>query len=319
VGETASSFIAGMSMTIASLMGMGLCICAYCFFREDVLAVVGVASGAKRKKRGAYGTLGVVTPTSASEGEDDEAPSASRGRKGGASRKGKGKEKEKRGTSKMGSLAPGYMRVRLETQALSLRKEIDMRDLVGEAEAFGMLREKLWVEFQSALKAKKMDHMLLLCESTAASEGATVWQLVTRDSDIDRVVGGGSLKITDKPASDSGAHFSVAFPVRNAAGESNGRGSGRKKSKGSSSAKGGERFADDDSAAVRGSNGERFADDEDDDAPVSAADTPAAAPPTRAALEGQRASGLEYTSDDERRSKRRMDKGQDKARASMLE
>ena len=40
------------------MMGLGFCICAYCFFREDMLAVADKAKRAKNKISGGSGSKG---------------------------------------------------------------------------------------------------------------------------------------------------------------------------------------------------------------------------------------------------------------------
>jgi len=297
MGDAASSVIAGMSMTIASLMGLGLCICAYCFFREDFLAVAEKASGTKRKKKNAYGTLGTVSPASADEDEEEGEPTR---RKGG--RKGK---REKRGVrTAVDVLAEGYVRVRLETQALSQKKDV----YVGEVDDIPQLREALWTEFRHALKGKRGDAMLLLCEGEESADGATTWLLITRDSEVQRVIGRGSIKIVDKPPTHSDGDFEVAFPK----GGRDARGDRRKdRNKGGRDAKGEGRFADDDDnegapAGADGAAPARFADSDEEadeqEPPVAAKEPVAKSTPVKA-------KELDYTSDDERRSKRGKPKG----------
>lgn len=56
--ESTKIIVADVSMGIASLMGLGFCICAYCFFREDMIAVANKAKHAKNKMSGKPGHKG---------------------------------------------------------------------------------------------------------------------------------------------------------------------------------------------------------------------------------------------------------------------
>lgn len=293
MGDAASSVIAGVSMTLVLLMGLALSICVYCFFREEVLAVAAKASGSKRKKKGAYGSVDGHVPSSLAEGWPDVEPDeehtdldqevdgeAEEGGGGRSSRQ--PRRTSRKGSSKreppmkgaevagVGGLAPGYcVRVRLEMNSLSQKKEVHVGE---QAKDLAQLREVIWAEF-SALKGKRAEEMLILCEGAEGS--AAPWNLVTRDSDFVRVLGRASLKVIDKPppsAEKPAPEFEVAFP-KALNGEVGGR-ANRRKGKvrsGGSNGEGG-RFADEveqhhtgggnEAVIAPGGNGVRFVDDD---------------------------------------------------------
>lgn len=238
----ASSVIAGMSMGIASLMSLGFCICAYCFFREDLLHVAEKASGGKvkRKRKGAYGVPGTVAPH---DSDSDHV-----GKKAG--RKGKGGAGKRGGRNNGEALEAGHVRVKFETSALSQKKDVDLRGV----DDLTSLKDALKQEFGHSMKGKK-EAMLYLCEGAESGEGKGIaWHLITRDSDIERVIESGSLKIMERPPNHNDNDFEVAFP--NQATEGRGR---RNKGRGSAV----ERFTDDEETGVP--DDERFEDDEDDE------------------------------------------------------
>jgi hypothetical protein len=293
MGDAASSVIAGVSMTLVLLMGLALSICVYCFFREEVLAVAAKASGSKRKKKGAYGSVDGHVTSSLAEGWPDVEPDeehtdldqevdgeAEEGGGGRSSRQ--PRRTSRKGSSKreppmkgaevagVGGLAPGYcVRVRLEMNSLSQKKEVHVGE---QAKDLAQLREVIWAEF-SALKGKRAEEMLILCEGAEGS--AAPWNLVTRDSDFVRVLGRASLKVIDKPppsAEKPAPEYEVAFP-KALNGEVGGR-ANRRKGKvrsGGSNGEGG-RFADEveqhhtgggnEAVIAPGGNGVRFVDDD---------------------------------------------------------
>lgn len=255
--EATKIIVADASMFFVSVMGLGFCICAYCFFREDLISVAHRASGGKvggkkgsKRQHAAYG----VAPTE----DDAEAP-------GGPARKGKKGKKGKRGQR----TEEGYAHVRLETRALTQKKEVR----VAEVEDLASLYTTLWSEFPSALKDTRPDQMVLLSEGAeyeVDAGGHLVWQRVTTQSDILQVLVRGSLKLTERADDFSEDDFAVAFPmvdehVVSVDGmETGGGGRNARKSKpGKNASKLGSRAVRD--GAATGASSERFADDDLDD------------------------------------------------------
>ena len=113
--ELTKHLMADLSMGIASLMGLGFCICAYCFFREDLLSVASKASGGKvgGRKGGRGPKYGVVGPQGAERIGEEQRP-GKKGKKGGKGGKGGARQ----------GVAEGYARVKIETKALSQKKEV---------------------------------------------------------------------------------------------------------------------------------------------------------------------------------------------------
>lgn len=173
---------------------------------------------------------------------------------------------------------------------------------MGSVEDFAMFKETLKSEFGHAMKGKKESGLLYLSESVDSNdaEGVSVWQLITKESDIERVISRGSIKIVERPPNHTDADYDVAFPLENGRGRRN-------------RAKGGkvERFVDDEETGAPDVE-ERFADDDEDEAAQNGATGKADSRPQKAALD--------YTSDDERRAARNASRSKsDKSGKAMLE
>jgi len=169
-------------------------------------------------------------------------------------------------------LRVGYAVVRLETAALLQKRE----EHVAGAEGWRGLRELLWSEFGPVLRGKRAESMLVLCECLCepegeGGEGVTKWHVVTKESDLPKVLERASLKFIEKPRHHSEVEpaFDIAFPLH--APRSSRRGGGRRSGSrcervvaDERSAREGGRFDDDDEEGEGGGDA-RFVDDEEGD------------------------------------------------------
>ena len=219
--EATKIIVADMSMGIASLMGLGFCICAYCFFREDFLAVADKAKRAKNKTfgggSGKPGHKGYGVAPNDSDGDYDAKHGGGGGGdgRGGSSRRDKKGRRGKRNGRGGGEAEreAGYVQVRLEVGSLTQRRQV----FVGlECPDLPTLQAALWNEFSHALRETKESDMLLLCEDPyGASDGGKAWLRVTAQSDVPQVVEAGALKLIERPKEgpDPDDEYEVAFPM----------------------------------------------------------------------------------------------------------
>ena len=123
-----------MSMGIASLMGLGFCICAYCFFQEDLKTVAHRASGGRvggrKKGPGKHAAAYGVAPT-----DDDGMPI-----NGSKARKAKKRAQRAAATELNDDISGSYVHVRLEMSSLTQKKRIEQAKLAEADDLTALLK-----------------------------------------------------------------------------------------------------------------------------------------------------------------------------------
>ena len=163
--EATKIIVADLSIGIASIIGLGFCICAYCFFREDLINAkdkLKQRTGKKGGGKGGHGSYGVAA--SDSPNEDGERGKSAAHRK--SSRRDR-KKGNRRGGNAEAERAAGHVHVRFETSSLTLKRQVH----VGiECADLPTLHEALTLEFGAQLKETRVEQMLLLSECPELDE-----------------------------------------------------------------------------------------------------------------------------------------------------
>jgi len=202
--DTASKLLSIVSLGIGGLMAFAFLLCAYCFFREDALRLLGI-SPKKGLNRKTYAVAPSSDPRSGRRGRDE----ARRKKEKCKGEKEDADNRKKRGAERT---SEGYVNVRVETKALTQKKEL----YVADCDDVSALRKRIRDEFPSVLGGKKPSEMLLLCleRSTAETDeeqGAERWMLVLSASDIKQVIECEMLRMIERPAEHSDADYGHAF------------------------------------------------------------------------------------------------------------
>ena len=134
--EATKIIVADMSMGIAMIMGLGFCICAYCFFREDLISVAHKASGGKvgntRKHVGPRGAYGVAP-------SDEDCVASSADFRNKSQRRGRREVKTAAGVEERGA---GIVNVKVEMSSLTAKRKL----CLGATDDFDVLLQLIWEE-----------------------------------------------------------------------------------------------------------------------------------------------------------------------------
>ena len=201
--DTASEVLAYVSLGIGGLMVFMFLLCAYCFFREDILRLLGMSSGKKSHNRKTYAVAPVDDGERRRGGRERDCDRRkSRERETARDKEGR---RKKRGAERASA---GYANVRVETKALTQKKEV----YVADCDDCASLRKRIREEFPSVCGSK--NNMLLFClepSPEGGEEAAQRWLLVVSSSDVKQVVDCSMLRMIERPADHDDSDYSHAF------------------------------------------------------------------------------------------------------------